>query len=296
MPSQGAMNGGDKQPSTPGSFRIVKDVAYLAPDRIEKLDLYLPSHSSDESPSPVVIWIHGNQGDKRNSYPRDSCVTLAQAGYACASINYGPWLGYQADRSAFVHRNLADAKNAVRFIRINSAKYHLDPTRIAVAGGSAGATLALMVGLTIGIADFEPNAPYPGISSAVNAVIDFSGTSDFLTQPSLQGQLATMDAANLAKLRKISAVTYVTRNSPPILILQGRNDILSDYHQAVELDNDLTANGVSHEFILLDNVGHGFDLMTWNGQPLPRDLRPVVLAFLSRYLGPPNQTSPVASP
>jgi hypothetical protein len=44
---------------------------------------------------------------------------------------------------------------------------------------------------------------------------------------------------------------------------------------------------VPHELLLLEGVGHGFDFTTWDDRPLPVDLRPVVLAFLKKYLGPP---------
>jgi len=94
-----------------------------------------------------------------------------------------------------------------------------------------------------------------------------------------------MGAADLEKLRLISSVTYVTAHSPAVLILQGRADPLNDYHQAIELDQVLTSKDVPHELFLLENVGHAIDFATWNGYSLPYDLRPVVLAFLNKYLG-----------
>jgi hypothetical protein len=42
---------------------------------------------------------------------------------------------------------------------------------------------------------------------------------------------------------------------------------------------------VPHELVLLDGIGHTFDLQTWKKAPLPRDLRPTVLAFLAKHLG-----------
>ena len=53
--------------------------------------------------------------------------------------------------------------------------------------------------------------------------------------------------------------------------------------QALEIAQVLSAHGVPHELIMLEHVGHQFDLTTWNKQPLPRDLRPVVLDFLRAY-------------
>ena len=36
--------------------------------------------------------------------------------------------------------------------------------------------------------------------------------------------------------------------------------------------------------LLLDEVGHTFDLQTWNRRPLPTDLRPVVTNFFDQYV------------
>lgn len=57
--------------------------------------------------------------------------------------------------------------------------------RIAVAGGSAGGHLALMVGFTGDNPEFEPTGaatPYPGVSSRVRAVINMYGIANMLTR------------------------------------------------------------------------------------------------------------------
>ncbi|MGH7946913.1 MAG: alpha/beta hydrolase family protein [Opitutaceae bacterium] len=86
-------------------------------------------------------------------------------------------------------------------------------------------------------------------------------------------------------LRYASPVTHVTKDSPPVLIFQGRADPLVDYPQSEELVAVLKRHGVPHEFVLLEGIGHSFDLATWNKKPLPRDLRAVALAFLEKHMG-----------
>src|SRR5688572_3661461 len=116
------------------SVRITNDVAYLAPDRSEKLDLYLPADPAPGKLSPALVWIHGGGwtgGTKNEARAKNVCGTLAEAGYVAVSIDYR--LGERAWPT-----NLHDCKNAVRFLRANADRYHVDPNRIAVAGGSAG--------------------------------------------------------------------------------------------------------------------------------------------------------------
>jgi beta-galactosidase len=281
----------------PAEGQTLQNVTYLEAGRSEKLDVYLPARAPDDPASPAVVWIHGGGwtgGSKGEARARNVCGTLAAAGYVCASIDYklgpGSW-----------PTNLLDCKNAVRFLRAHAADYHIDADRIAVMGGSAGGHLALMVGLTPGVAALEPGAPYPGISDMVGAVGDFYGPADL---PTLQagdaegkplGKLAgnadptSMLGAGLDAdprlWRAASPVAYVNPEAPPVLIAHGRLDPLVDYPQSSELALLLTQNGIPHEFVSLEGVGHSFDLESVAGKPLPRDLRPVLLGFLRQYFG-----------
>jgi dipeptidyl aminopeptidase/acylaminoacyl peptidase len=130
--------------------------------------------------------------------------------------------------------------------------------------------------------------------------MNFYGVANLLTRQETEkdgtpiGKLKTGGAAKVfgAKsatddiYRLVSPVTYVTKDSPPMLTLHGRADATVDYPQAEELDAVAKARGARHELVLLDGVGHTFDLTTWNRKPLPRDLRPVVLDFLAQHLAP----------
>ena len=278
-------------------LRIERDVAFLAPGRTEKLDIYFPALPAAGKLSPTVVWIHGGgwkSGDKGEARGTEICTTLANAGYVAISINY--LLGDNSWPT-----NLLDCKNGVRFLRAHAAEYHVDPARIAVAGGSAGGHLSLMVGLTTGKKEFEPDAPYPGVSSAVRAVIDMYGIANLSThgQTDAKGEptatrklmnnsLAAFSAANdeADVFRVASPVLYAAKGAPSVLILHGNADTTVDYQQSEELVRVFKERGVEHEFILLDGIGHTFDWETWNKQPLPRDLRPVALAFLAKHLAP----------
>lgn len=276
--------------------KVVKDVAFLAPGRAEKLDVYLPMPPPAGKLSPAVVWIHGGGwkgGDKGEARGTEICTTLANAGYVAISLNYrlgpGSW-----------PTNLLDCKNGVRFLRAHAAEYQVDPARIAVAGGSAGGHLALMIGATMG-KEFEPDAPYAGISGAVRCVINMYGIANLsvhgerdthgrptATNNLMNGSLADFDAANdeAPVFRAASPITYLAKGAPPVLIFHGTADPTVDFSQSELLVRVLQERGIEHEFVALDGIGHTFDWETWNKRPLPRDLRPVALAFLARHLAP----------
>ncbi len=284
-------------PAANAGIRVIANVAYLEPGRTEKLDLYLPTTPPKGTLSPALVWIHGGGftvGDKAQSRDVSLASTLASAGYVVASVNYKLGAGS-------FPTNIGDCKNAICFLRAHAAEYHLDPNRIAVGGGSAGAYLALMVGFTEGSKLFDPHPLYAGVSSKVCAVVDFYGPVDFLTRRQctpdgrLTGKLRSWNANSPTVFgaktgddrvfRLVSAIGYVTKNAPPVLICQGSADPEVDYLQSVELANALEKLGVAHEFCLLNGIGHAFDLQMWRKKPLPRDLRPVVLAFLAKSAG-----------
>jgi acetyl esterase/lipase len=241
------------------------------------------------------VWIHGGGwtgGTKNEARAKEICTTLAEAGYVAASIDYK--LG-----DAAWPTNLFDCKNAVRFLRARAAEYHVDPERIAVAGGSAGGHLALMVAFTAGQKDLEPEAPYPGISSAVRCVIDMYGPANLATRrvidakgnpgeprPQPESALRVFGAKSEKDdaLRLASPVMHVTPASPPVLILHGRADTTVDYLQSQELAGVLKQHGVAHELLLIDDVGHTFAWQMWGKKKMSRNLGPVALKFLAEHL------------
>jgi acetyl esterase/lipase len=78
-------------PPAPRGVTIRQNVAYLSPDREEKLDLYLPSPRDKSSRSPAVLIIHGGGwtgGDKAAAREFNIGTTLALHGYVAASVNY----------------------------------------------------------------------------------------------------------------------------------------------------------------------------------------------------------------
>jgi len=277
------------------ALRIHRDVAYLEPGRTEKLDLYLPAAKAPEAPlSPAFVWIHGGgwtQGTKSEARAAEICTTLAEAGYVAVSIDYR--LGDEA-----WPQNLLDCKNAVRFLRAKATALRIDPTRIAIGGGSAGGHLALMVAYTTGQPDLEPTQPYPDFSSSIRCVINMYGITNILTrvktdaqgrpttEPNPGSSLRVFDVPTFTdpRLKKGSPVTHITPASPPTLIFHGRADATVDYLQAEELARILQQHQVPHQLHLLDNIGHTFAFQTWGKKKLPLDLRPIVLTFLDQHL------------
>ena len=174
------------------------------------------SATEASSPAPLLVWVHGGAWRfGTNQALRDTILrtpdgeqpntqalmraAFQQAGWAVASINY------RYSHQALFPGALHDVKEAVRFFRANAHEFGIDPQRIAVAGGSAGGHLSMMVAHTgdsaAGNSAFEDPAygdsagapeheeyfegraasAYPSHSSQVAAAASFYGVSDLRT-------------------------------------------------------------------------------------------------------------------
>ena len=134
-----------------------------------RLDLYLPEKVKGRL--PVVVWIHGGawmEGSK------DDCpaVPFAAEGCAVASINY------RLSQHAIFPAQIQDCKAAIRWLRANADKYHLDPDHIGVWGASAGGHLVALLGTTAAVKEFEGRGGNLDQSSRVQCVLDWYGPSE----------------------------------------------------------------------------------------------------------------------
>jgi acetyl esterase/lipase/cephalosporin-C deacetylase-like acetyl esterase len=267
----------------PGGVRVEKNVAYLSPGRTELADLYLPPRFAANRKYPGIVIIHGGgwTGGKRDAAREINIgTTLASHGYVCMSIDYllhDP----QSDRPCWP-QNLRDCKTAVRWLRANSDRLHLDKDHIGVIGGSAGGHLAAMVGVTGPADGLDPAGLYADQSCGVNCVVDLYGPADFTGEDTKHIMALRKSRTEAPELyRAFSVVNYVDSNDPPFLILHGTADTTVPVRQSEILAETLTKYGVEHQLEIVEGAPHTFHL-----QPKQKDLRPLVLAFFDKHLKP----------
>jgi acetyl esterase/lipase len=231
------------------------------------LDVYLPANA--KANTPVVIWIHGgawmvNDKYADMSYMRNTVKAFIDSGYALASIDY------RYSTQAHFPAQVQDCNRAIEFLYNNAEKYKLDKHRFALIGFSAGGHLANLVALSNN--NYVKNFYYNGIKPhfTIKANIDFYGPADLLVmvggpvidslpQPNpnpialLLGALP-FNRPDLAKAA--SPVTYIDKNDPPFLIIQGQKDQSVPFTQAILLGSWLRLNNIPNEVVIVPNAPH----------------------------------------
>lgn len=227
----------------------------------ESLQLNLARPKTGTGPFPAILCIHGGgfRAGKRDSYDA-LCLKLADHGYVAATVTYR--LAPKHQFPAAVH----DTKAAVRWLRANAGKYHINSDKIGVTGGSAGGHLAQFLAVTANVPQFEGTGGNPEQSSAVACVVNVYGPSDFTKSygKSVDAHevLPLWFGGDLETKRNLhiqaSPLYWVTPNAAPTLCIHGTEDKYVAHEQAVWLVDKLKAATVEAELLTLEGAGHGF--------------------------------------
>jgi len=225
-----------------------------------KLDLHRPP---GESP-PLIVYVHGG-GWRAGSKEDVPIADLYDKGFAIASVDYR--LSTQAVFPAQVH----DIKAAIRFLRANAGGFHVNATKIAIIGSSAGGHLAALVGVSNGNRELEGKVgEHLDQSSDVQVIVSYYGASNLetiLSQSTPKGLEFRIPALKLLlgdtpdkkpELAKLaSPVTHLDKKDPPLLLIHGDADPQMPPQQSQELEKAYQALGSPVTLILLPGSLHG---------------------------------------
>ncbi len=205
-------------------------------------------------PRPVVILIHGGgfiSGDK--SSKNKQIMKLSKLGFVSASAMYRLSPDYRFPAA------IEDIKLAVRFLKANAARYHINPERIIVSGSSAGSYIAVMVGVTGNSNIFSDHGLYSNFDSTVHAVTAQSAPIGNLILPqyaesTIVKRLLPLDYTDLKMtLSSMSPATFLDENDPPFFLSHGDVDPIIPVEMSREFVNEL------------ENINHSFEYHEVNG-------------------------------
>ncbi len=279
-------------------------------------DLWLPS---SHPPSGLgLIYAHGSGwrvGDK-DMLTQPFFRRLAAQGHLILDVAYSLW------PSAGVPAMVTELNQAVLWLKENGPAHGVDPHRIVLMGGSAGAHLALLAAYTPGNPAFR--SPHMEGDTSVRAVVAFYPPVDLeelqaVTIPEESPSPGFVDRMALTMMRRLfvmqdkqgpgeysfdpisdmlggtaaempdtyrllSPIRHVSPHCPPTLLLQGADDVFGLTPAVRRLRQSLRQAGVPSALIEFPHTEHAFDLVLPQISPTARAATQAVEQFLA-WLG-----------
>lgn len=213
---------------------VKKDIRYNQSGRPLMLDIYYPSDFSAET-LPCIVWIHGGgltdtSLEKGYDLIRWGTSLSAINGFIAVSIDYR-LLG-----EAPLPAAIEDCFTAIRFLKANAAQYHIDTTRIGVAGESAGGYLTGFCAFA-GPGDKFKTKDWLEYSNRTNcAVLWYPGTN----------------------YKGYYMLDYISQDDVPVMLIHGDNDKLVHICHSYLIEKSCRENNVSVEMVVIEGADHGF--------------------------------------
>lgn len=287
----------DARPEKHG-VAVIRDVVYGPTTTTDhKLDVYVPTR--EPKPRPVVMYVHGGGFSMLSKEThRVMAMAFARRGYLVFNINYRLGL-----KNSFPVP-LEDASDALVWVHRHAREFGGDPSRLVLAGESAGGNLVA----TLAIACATPlEAPFlrrvydanisPMATISTYPFADVTAFERVLKHPKVPrwAKGMTFDAAASYLGRHVFEPSAVSILASPLLMLEGdlalerplspfflsvgtKDPLLEDSRR---MKKALDTRGVVSELHISPGEIHGFDAMVW--RPAARDKWKRVHEFLRRH-------------
>ncbi|MCK5442900.1 MAG: alpha/beta hydrolase [Maribacter sp.] len=242
--------------SIPKGVEIIKDIPYIKyEDRELLLDIYKPAHWAGGQ-LPTIVVIRGGgfaKGDKEGF--GTMAAALALRGFAAVCIEY------RASDEATFPAAVMDTKSAIRWVKLNAEKYNFKASSIGAIGGSAGAHLAALLGVSSTANSLNPSNDDENFK--IQAVVGLATPTDFKTFAETDIVIKWVGkpfAANEILWQSASPISYIDKDSAPMLLIHSSSDKAVPYEESLLAIGKLGKAGVYSELILIPDAPHNF----WN--------------------------------
>ena len=266
QPQQGGPQGPRVPVTVPDTVTLEANIPYdQYADTV--LDVMYPKALSKEKRPGVVVfhgggWVHSDKESTMNGL----CLPYLEHGFVVCNIEYrqgNNWGRSPANAPAAV----VDCLNATKWFVDHADKYNFDTNRLVSTGASAGGHLCLMVGMVTPEAKLGPVVK-------VAAIVNCYGPTDLneliAHKSGTAAQWIPEQPGREELAKRLSPMTYVRKDLPPILIMQGEKDTSVPVTQNVNLNWALKMAGADSNMVLIPGAGHGpsaqYAWPDWNRQ------------------------------
>jgi acetyl esterase/lipase len=240
-------------------YQTAANITYSVADGYEsKLDVY--ARRSATGLVPTVINFHGGGwvgGTKEGNTLH--LLPYIEMGFSIVNVEY------RLARVALAPAAVEDCRLALRWVIKNAKTYNIDTERIVVTGGSAGGHLALITGMLDSTAGFDASREWDQTNPPlkVAAIVNWFGitdVNDLLSGPNRQNYAVSWVGSGADRdviARRVSPLSYIRKDLPPVFTVHGTSDQLVPYAHATRLHAALDKAGVPNRLVTIPNGKHG---------------------------------------
>jgi acetyl esterase len=199
---------------------------------------------------PAIVFFFGGgwyQGKPEQFF--DFCQYFSDSGFVAISIDYRT----KGRHNASPVEGLEDCKSAIRWVKKNAQRFHVDTSLVITSGWSAGGHLATCVAL---IDSFNTPSDTLSISAKPAACL--------LLAPGIDNMDNTWFYYTLdekANPKSLTPIHHVKPNLPPHLILFGTKDIFTKKKDVLPFQRTMQKNDNKCKVIIFEGLTH-HDLFT----------------------------------
>lgn len=234
----------------------MEPVKYTTSDGFE-IEGYLSRPKGVEGPLPVIVNPHGGPW-ARDSWGYNSEVQfLCSRGYAVFQMNFRGSTGYGRRflEASFKQWGLKMQDDITEGVEWLISQGIADPKRIAIYGGSYGG-YATLAGICFTPDLYRCAVDYVGVSN----LLTFMNTIPPYWRPMLEMMHEQVGdpVADREQMEATSPSLHADRIKCPLFIAQGANDPRVNKAESDQIVEALRKRGVTVEYMVKDNEGHGF--------------------------------------
>ncbi len=183
------------------------------------IDIFYTHRSYESENNTAIVFFHG--GGWAFGTPGEfftTCERYARKGIVTYSVEYRLSIdhGVTPNKSISPIECVMDARSAMRWVRENAGKFHVDKNKIVAAGQSAGGQLALSTAM---IDEYNEQSDNLSISCRPNAVLLFSACVN-----TVEGWCDRLLADRRNKIWSISPTHNIKGGMPPMIEFHGEYD------------------------------------------------------------------------
>jgi dipeptidyl aminopeptidase/acylaminoacyl peptidase len=219
---------------------------------------YLPKQACLENKVPGMVLVHGGPGGQTRQGFNSLVQYMVNHGYAVLAVNnrgssgYGKTF-YQMDDLNHGEKDLQDCVEGKNWL---ASQTEIDGGKIGIIGGSYGGYMT-MAALTYTPEEFDVGVNLFGVTNWIRTLKSIPPYWES-QRKSLYLELGDPFSADSVRLKRISPLFHTDKVTKPLIVLQGSQDPRVLQVESDEIVAGVRKNGVTVEYVLFEDEGHGF--------------------------------------